>query len=173
MAVNFCVNLTIDEGEYLSQYLWVKKQPGEAVKGSSDKGTQFIKDKRRHLMTLIYSKWRMKFFIKVRSRMRNKIFGKQCWWRKFRPVIGNRHTLLKAQVDYEVDKGYILLRSKISWLNLHSTIFFDVQWEKNELQGVPKVRSSNFMHYNFWSWNCMKFLEDVYFSIEYIYSEFQ
>ena len=43
------------------------------------------------------------------------------------------------------------------------------------LQGVPKVGSSNFIHYNFWSklYFYMKFLEDVYFSIEYIYSEFQ
>ena len=42
------------------------------------------------------------------------------------------------------------------------------------LQDVPKVRSSNFMHYNFWSklYFYMKFL-DVYFYIEYIYSEFQ
>ena len=42
------------------------------------------------------------------------------------------------------------------------------------IQGVPKVRSSNFMHYNFWSklYVYMKFL-DVYFYIEYIYSEFQ
>ena len=45
----------------------------------------------------------------------------------------------------------------------------------SELQGVPKVRSSNLMHYNFWSKLCfyMKFLEDVYFSTEYMHSEFQ
>ena len=38
-----------------------------------------------------------------------------------------------------------------------------------------KVRSSNFMHYNFWSklYFYMKFLEDVYFCTEYMYSEFQ
>ena len=43
------------------------------------------------------------------------------------------------------------------------------------LQGVPKVRSSNFMHCNFWSklYFYMKFLEDVYFSIKYMCSEFQ
>ena len=43
------------------------------------------------------------------------------------------------------------------------------------LQGPPKVRSSNFMHYNFWSklYFYMKFLEDVYFSSEYMQSEFQ
>ena len=44
------------------------------------------------------------------------------------------------------------------------------------LQGVPKIRScNNFMYYNFWSklYFYMKFLEDVYFSIEYMYSEFQ
>ena len=43
-----------------------------------------------------------------------------------------------------------------------------------DVQGVPKVCSSNFMHYNFWSklYFYMKLLEDVYFSIEYIYSEF-
>ena len=43
------------------------------------------------------------------------------------------------------------------------------------IQGVPKVRSSNFMHYNFWSklYFYMKFQEDVYFSINYMYSEFQ
>ena len=43
------------------------------------------------------------------------------------------------------------------------------------VQGVPKVRSSNFMHYNFWSklYFYMKLLEDVYFSIKYMYSEFQ
>ena len=43
------------------------------------------------------------------------------------------------------------------------------------IQGVPKVRSSNFMRYNFWSklYSCMKFLQDVYCSIEYMYSEFQ
>ena len=43
------------------------------------------------------------------------------------------------------------------------------------LQGVLKVRSSNFMHYNFWSklYFYMKFLEDVYFSTKYMYSEFQ
>ena len=35
------------------------------------------------------------------------------------------------------------------------------------LQGVPKVRSSDFMHYNFWSklYFYMKFLKDVYYSI--------
>ena len=44
-----------------------------------------------------------------------------------------------------------------------------------ELQGVPKVRSSKFMHHSFWSklHFYMKLLEDVYFSIEYMYSEFQ
>ena len=44
-----------------------------------------------------------------------------------------------------------------------------------DIQGVPKVRSSNFMHYNFWSklYFYMKFLEDVYFSIKYMCSEFQ
>ena len=43
------------------------------------------------------------------------------------------------------------------------------------LQGVPKVRSANLMHYNFWSklYFSMKFLEDVYFSIKYMCSEFQ
>ena len=42
------------------------------------------------------------------------------------------------------------------------------------IQGVPKVRSSNFMHYKFWSklYFYMKFLEDVYFSTEYMHSEF-
>ena len=41
--------------------------------------------------------------------------------------------------------------------------------------GVPKVRSSNFMRYNFRSklYSCMKFLGDVYCSIRYMYSEFQ
>ena len=39
------------------------------------------------------------------------------------------------------------------------------------VQGVPKVRSSNFMHYKLYFY--MKFLQDVYFSIEYTYSEFQ
>ena len=44
-----------------------------------------------------------------------------------------------------------------------------------QIQGAPKVRSSNFMHYNFWSklYFYMKFLQDVYFSIEYMSSEFQ
>ena len=44
-----------------------------------------------------------------------------------------------------------------------------------DLQGVPKVRSSNFMRYNFWSklYFCMQFLEGVYFCIKYMYSEFQ
>ena len=43
------------------------------------------------------------------------------------------------------------------------------------IQGVPKVLSSNFMHYTFWSklYFYMKFLEDVYFSIKYMYSESQ
>ena len=43
------------------------------------------------------------------------------------------------------------------------------------IQGVPKLCSSNFMHYNFLSkvYFYMKFLEDVYFSIKYMYSEFQ
>ena len=46
---------------------------------------------------------------------------------------------------------------------------------KSKNVAVPKVRSSNFMHYNFWSklYFYMKFLQDVYFSIEYMYSEFQ
>ena len=37
------------------------------------------------------------------------------------------------------------------------------------IQGVPKVHSSNFMHYNFWSklYFYMKFLENVYFSMTY------
>ena len=40
-----------------------------------------------------------------------------------------------------------------------------------KLQGVPKVCSSNFMHFNFWPklYFYMKFLEDVYFSVEYMY----
>ena len=45
-----------------------------------------------------------------------------------------------------------------------------------QIQGVPKVRSSNFTHYNFWSklYFYMKFLENIYFfSIKYMYSEFQ
>ena len=44
-----------------------------------------------------------------------------------------------------------------------------------DIQGVPRVRSSNFMHYNFCSklYFYMKFLEDVYFSIKYMCSEFQ
>ena len=44
-----------------------------------------------------------------------------------------------------------------------------------DIQGVPKDRSSDFMHYNFWSklYFYMKLLEDVYFSIKYMYSEFQ
>ena len=43
------------------------------------------------------------------------------------------------------------------------------------VQDVPKVRSSNFIHYNFSSklYFYMKFLEDVYLSIGYMYSEFQ
>ena len=43
------------------------------------------------------------------------------------------------------------------------------------LQGVPKVRYSNFKHYNFCAkrYFNMKFREDVYFSIDYMYSEFQ
>ena len=43
------------------------------------------------------------------------------------------------------------------------------------IQGVPKVRSSNFMHCNFLPtlYFYMKFLEDVYFSVEYMFSEFQ
>ena len=49
-----------------------------------------------------------------------------------------------------------------------------VEFGRN-IQGVPKVRSSVFMHYNFWSklYFYMKFLKDVYFSIKYMYSEFQ
>ena len=44
-----------------------------------------------------------------------------------------------------------------------------------DVQGVPKVCSSNFMQYNFWSklYFYMKLLEDVYFSIKNMYSEFQ
>ena len=44
-----------------------------------------------------------------------------------------------------------------------------------DLQGVPNVRSSNFMRYNFRSklYSYMKFLESVYCSIKYMYSEFQ
>ena len=44
-----------------------------------------------------------------------------------------------------------------------------------DVQGVPKVCSSNFMQYNFWSklYFYMKLLEDVYFSIKYMYSESQ
>ena len=43
------------------------------------------------------------------------------------------------------------------------------------IQGVPKVRSSNFMHYNFCSklYVYLKFLGDVYFTMEDMYSEFQ
>ena len=46
---------------------------------------------------------------------------------------------------------------------------------ESDIQGVPKVCSSNFMHYNFWSklYFYMKFLEDVYFSNKYMCSEFQ
>ena len=43
------------------------------------------------------------------------------------------------------------------------------------IQGVPKVHSSNFMYYNFWSklYFDIKFLEDLCLSVEYMYSEFQ
>ena len=43
------------------------------------------------------------------------------------------------------------------------------------LQGLPKVGSSDFMYYSFWSKLSfyLKFLEDVYFTIENMYSEFQ
>ena len=43
------------------------------------------------------------------------------------------------------------------------------------VQGVPKVRSSYFMHYNFWSklYLYMKLLEGVHFSIKFMYSEFE
>ena len=46
--------------------------------------------------------------------------------------------------------------------------------EKGTIQGVPKVRSSNLMHSNFWSkvYFYMKFLEHVYFSTEYMHPEF-
>ena len=52
---------------------------------------------------------------------------------------------------------------------------YGVRHQLMSLQGVPKVRSSNFMHYNFSSKLnfYLKFLEDVYFTIENIYSEFQ
>ena len=55
---------------------------------------------------------------------------------------------------------YCILKSHSSWLLV---------------QGVAKVRSSNFMHSNFWPklYIDITFLEDVYFSIEYMYSEFQ
>ena len=48
-------------------------------------------------------------------------------------------------------------------------------WIKGKIQGVPKVRSSNFMHYNVLSklYFYIKFLADVYLPIEYMYSEFQ
>ena len=40
-----------------------------------------------------------------------------------------------------------------------------------KLQGVPKVRSPIYMRYNFWSklYVYMKFLEDIFCSIEYLY----
>ena len=43
------------------------------------------------------------------------------------------------------------------------------------IQGVPKVLSSNFMHYSLWSklYFYMKYLTDVYSSTEYMHSEFQ
>ena len=46
---------------------------------------------------------------------------------------------------------------------------------QQNLQGVPKVRSSNFMRYNFWSklHFYMKFLKYVSYSIEYLCSEVQ
>ena len=54
---------------------------------------------------------------------------------------------------------------------------FTSRWGRirDSIQGVPEVRSSNLMHYNFWSklYFYMKLLQDVYFSIEYMYSEFQ
>ena len=47
--------------------------------------------------------------------------------------------------------------------------------QQTALQGVPKVRSSNFMRYNFWSkvHFYMKFLKYVSYSIEYLCSEVQ
>ena len=53
---------------------------------------------------------------------------------------------------------------------------FNNCYESFTVQSVPKVRSSNFMRHKFWSkqlYCYMKFVEDVYFSIEYMYSEFQ
>ena len=51
---------------------------------------------------------------------------------------------------------------------------FQVPKGLKEWQGVPKVCSSNFMHYNFWSklYFYMKLLKDLYFSIKYMCSEF-
>ena len=66
----------------------------------------------------------------------------------------------KWQLEFTQEIGYVLAYPKLS---------------VGYLQGVPKVRSSNFMHYNCWSklYFYVKFLEDVYFSVKYMCSEFQ
>ena len=65
-------------------------------------------------------------------------------------------------------------RMEIDWFYLF-LIWCPLDIHDWYIQGVPKVRSSNFMHYNFWSklYFYMKFLKDVYFSTEYMHSEFQ
>ena len=72
---------------------------------------------------------------------------------------------------------YVVAKRLLMQVNTFNFLCFLKQrnGKGTEIQGVPKVRSSNFMHYNFWSklYFYMKFLEDVYFSIKYMYSEFQ
>ena len=90
--------------------------------------------------------------------------------------------------NYGMAKGAfaVLLWTPRSWLiyTMRTVSTFCCCWKKalylsvnvfstKVLQGVPKVRSSNSRHNNFWSklYFYMKFL-DVCFSIKYVYSEF-
>ena len=72
---------------------------------------------------------------------------------------------MKVQLQWHI----LMLSSFIFKVHCHTKSMI------HTIQGVPKVRSSKFMHHDFWSklYFYMKLLEDVYFSVEYMHLEFQ
>ena len=69
---------------------------------------------------------------------------------------------MKVQLQWHI----LMLSSLIFKVHRHTKSMI------HTIQGVPKVRSSKFMHHDFWSkpYFYMKLLDDVYFSVEYTYS---
>ena len=106
--------------------------------------------------------------------------AKRRWIRNgflFYKIIWSNLCLLAFKVLYYLRYFTRRLCQTYPWTGWEQTEYDFFSWKDNFkiIQGVPKVRSSNFMRYNFWSklYFYMKFLKYVPYSIEYLCSEVQ